>query len=185
MWSFFICSSDSQLPWRSRKLLTIANEREPLWLLVTLMFSLTVFWDFLRSFPRVWSTISSVNRHLGIALSVSAPHWECSRSFSRSHTRGVCHRPTKCPSGRVSHHKSPCDASLRGPGVTISCLSQELGAWMWLCLPRSEQQQLFQVAVNQPSAPDLCFVQRKWKFSKYEMKIYIPGEGSWLYTRGL
>ncbi|KAI2660594.1 Diacylglycerol kinase beta [Labeo rohita] len=52
VWSCFICSSDSQLPWRSRKLLTVANEREPLRLLVTLMFSLTVFWDFLRSFPR-------------------------------------------------------------------------------------------------------------------------------------
>lgn len=140
------------------------------------MFSLTVFWDFLRSFPRVWSTISSVNRHLGIALSVSAPHWECSRSFSRSH-RGWCHRPTKCPSGRVSHHKSPCDASLRGPGVTISCLSQEIGAWMWLCLPRTEQQQLFQVAVNQPSA-GMCFIKGKLKFFQFEMKIYIPGEGT-------
>lgn len=130
------------------KLLTIANEREPLRLLVTLMFSLTVFWDFLRSFPRVWSTISSVNRHLGIALSVSAPHWESSRSFYRSHTRGVCHRLTKCPSGRASYHISPFWCHPPGPWRHHQ-LSQSR-AWMWLCLPRSENQQLFQVAVNQP-----------------------------------
>lgn len=142
-----------------------------------MIFSLTVFWDFLRSFPRVWSTISSVNHHLGIAISVSALHWECSRRFSRSH-RGWCHHPTDCPSGRVSHHKSPCDASLRASGVTISCLSQEIGAWMWLWLPRTEQQQLFQVAVNQPSVPGMCFVKGKLKIFQFEMKIYIPGEGT-------